>query len=697
MNRVEYGSYLFTDSNIMSGDVYLSNSMAFDALDVDTLELEVVSNDIGNRRVFTVEGYQYRTSDGAGYVIVNKDIRNYKYGDPITYYYDGQLVGKFYIRNIVREDITIFKINAISIVGIWYEMTYLGGIYDGITVRELIDDMLPDMHLQIDPAVANVLLYGWLRVQSVADSICDILFATGASLLKDNQGNPRLAFLDNLPTVEIPEEDVYIGGSVDYRSPATTVNITEHSFYQSVNDKVVNLFDNTDGSGSVDRKLITFEKPCYDLKWDGATLPADWKHGANYCYVTGTGVLTGKEYTHSTKVFSVDTDVQSEPKEVWVKEATLVSATNSANVAARVIDYRSKAEEVSFDIVLNNKNIKPGTKVKFKDPYRETTEGIVADMEIEMSGILKAKSKVVKNYIPGHFGNNFENCEVITNSGVWTPPAGTERIRFVIMQGGQAGQNGYSGTNSVNHDFIDVYNNPGEGGQKGVGGQGGKVFAIDIDTVASQYTMSIGQGGLPGTESGEIGGEGTHSIVSDGTHTYTSANGTIPPEGYREIISGNTYAESGNDGIAGGNGGGYNGSKNKGYSGANVTYDGQTWYGGEGSIGGSNSKSSCGGSSGGGAAYGSNGGSAGECYTNSKNHYRPGNGGNGANALQISFTPKFSQGGQGGCGGGGGGCCSFYKYTSSDGSSEFGFYSGGSGGKFSIGGVGGSGCVLAYY
>lgn len=687
MNRVEYGSYLFTDSNIMSGDVYLSNSMAFDALDVDTLELEVVSNDIGNRRVFTVEGYQYRTSDGAGYVIVNKDIRNYKYGDPITYYYDGQLVGKFYIRNIVRKDTTIFKINAISVVGIWYEMTYLGGIYDGITVRELINDILPGWNLKIDPAVANVLLYGWLRIQSVADSICEILFATGASLLKDTDGSPKLAFLDNLPTVEIPREDVYIGGSVDYRSPATTVNITEHSFYQSVNDKVVNLFDNTDGSGSADEKLITFEKPCYDLKWDGATLPSGWKHGANYCYVTGTGVLTGKEYTHSTKIFSVDTDVQSEPKEVWIKEATLVSATNSANVAARVIDYRSKAEEVSFDIVLNNKNIKPGTKVKFIDPYKETTEGLVADMEIEMSGILKAATKVIKNYTPGHFGNNFTKAVLFTESQYWTPPQGTQRIRMVIAGGGQAGQNGTDGKPSTSSTWFNIDFKSGEGGLKGVAGSPGKILVVDIENPSGEFRILVGKGGQPGENEGEVGELGSLSrvtVTTDEGHVYySSTDGAVPNEGFRDVLSGKTYAIQGKDGI--------NGGKGREYYDTNcgdVTHEGQTWYAGKNNHNHeSGSKYDSYGSYGSGAAYGANGldgiPASGKDY---------GAAVHGADALPYDVEIELASGGWGGHGGGGAGSPGWRKDSDGDYTSN----KNARGGYHSKGTPGGNGFVLIY-
>ena len=213
-------------------------------------------------------------------------------------------------------------------------------------------------------------------------------------------------------------------------------------------------------------------------------------NGANYAYVTGTGTLTGKKYTHTQKIFSVPTGASGEPSEAKIEKATLVSPVNSANVAARVSDYKGTAEEVACGIVMDTDDIKPASLITFTDPYGDAAQGFVATMNITMSGKSKADCTIVKNYIPSHFGNNFTSFQLFTTNGTYTATK-TGVIRIVLCQGGQGGQGGSRGSNG---DCGEA----GSGGGGGNGGLAGKLYVTDLNVTAgdipSESAVRVEQG-----------------------------------------------------------------------------------------------------------------------------------------------------------------------------------------------------------
>lgn len=703
MNVIQYDNFTFDDTSIISGKLNLANALAFDSLVPDEMTVDVWSTDTGAKKLLTVGLDWYSTVDNRGYVVGSGDIRNYTYGDPVEYYYDNNLVGKFYMRNVTRTGENTFRLTMFSAVGLWTGFQHMGGIYEGgaasgtpDTAGKVIASILNGVTYTIDNDVASALLYGYLPIASARDNLMQVLFALGASIVKDANGNPRIAYLKNLTPVTIPDSRIFIGGKVDYRTPATEIEIVEHSYYKSSLDIEESLFDNTDGlTGSATNKLVTFSEPCYDFKWNGSAIPGSWANGANYCYVTGTGVLSGKKYTHTTKPFTVSTGVNAQRNQKSVKEGTLVSAVNSANVAARLVDYYGASEDVGAGIVLIDNTIKTGTLVSFNDPYGDATTGIVEKMDLTMSGNLKAECSVIKNYIPSHFGNNFTQSRLFTSNGTWTVPSGTNTVRIVLGSGGQAGQNGDNGGNaSVSDDDV---NTPGSGGSGGAAGEAGEVRVVDLTNPSGSFTITVGAAGVAADGALAIGGRGGASTVVANGVTYTSAGGGIPSEGYRDILNGVTYAVSGRGGISGGNGGTY------GTKGQNVSYSGTTYQGGAAGQRLTNDHGIGGGGGGGGAAYGSAGGAGADGYEERNEqtyrlHWRGGAGGTGANASQIPYTPQYGSGGIGGCGGGGGGCVGNWADDRWSRSSGWGYSKlSGVGGSFSKGGNGGKGFVLIYY
>ncbi len=689
MNVIDYSPYRFDDSAIISGSVDLQNSLMFDALNPDELEVEVVSNKTGNAKLLTNTLAWYHTVNNEGYIVAQGDIRQFTYGDPVLYYYENVLQGKFYIRSVDRLSVDHFRLKAVSLVGMLASVQHLGGIYDGTTAGDIIADLLTGYPYTVEQDVSEVEMYGWLPVASVRDNLQQVLFAVGASLYKDKNGNPVIKYIDTSTTVPVADDRIYIGGTLSYRTPATSVTVTEHAFYESNLDVQVSLFDNTDGTGYANNKLVLFDDPCHTLVGTGLTINSS---GANYAYVTGTGTLTGKKYTHTTRQIVSQTGRSGELKESKVEKATLVSARNSANVAARVAEYEATAEEVACGIVLSDDNIKPGTLISFNDPYGEATTGFISEMKLTMSGKSKGDCTVIKGYIPSHYGNNYENVARFTSNGSWSVPPGVDRIRIVLIGGGQAGQNGYKGVKPVQTV------RGGAGGAAGDGGSGGDVFVYDITNPSGTFTVTVGAGGTHAEGEGAYGNGGGNTTAVNGGTTYSSADGVPLAEGYKEILSGDYYGENGLAGVAGAAGGK---SEIGGYGGAgeNLTYNGTTWTGGTGGRGGTNKWGDWSGGAGGGAAYGANGFNGHNGHRGSEggsNYYNGGGaGGAGGDALQLPDVANYGSGGRGGCGGGGGGGGGYWSDV--DKTPDDGIASGGNGGNFSYGCDGGNGIALFYY
>lgn len=714
-NIINYGAHTFDDSDILSGSVVLSNSMMFDTLAADELTLEIFSDDLGNKKLYTVDSRWYSTVSGQGYVVACGDIRDYKYGDPIEYRYDGRLIGKYYIKTLVRIGKNRFRINATSAVGLWANTTHYGGVYQGEqhghTAGNIIREILTGFDVDIDDDVEDVGIYGHLPIETSRDALKNVLFAIGAALIKTADGRPRVVFLRDITPIPIPSERIYMGGELNYLSQATDVQVTEHAYYKSGLDTEVSLFNNTGSTSPDATTTVTFKNPVYELRWNGADVPASWQYNENYCIVHGVGVLTGREYTHTTRIVERSTGRTGEKRIAKVENATLVTLVNSANVAARVADYQSSAEQVSIGLVMADDGITSGSLVEFTDPFGEPARGFVSGLTLTMSRTLKGDATIIKNYVPSHFGNNITQSELITYSRSWIVPNGVTSILAVLGGGGSGGTGGARGADGEHGNRGDSVKG-GNGGAGGAGGEAGKINTVTVNVNAGDtITVTIGVGGSGGIQNGGAGELGTATTITVNGQTYTSDDGTVPPAGYNNPLTGETYALRGDTGIAGGKGGNYE------TLGEDVVAGGQTWTGGNHGTTwskGSGSYRAYGVTGGGsGAAYGTNGylGSSGtgEWYsdylgnviaTNAKG----GRGANGPDALPRLYTPNYSCGGIGGNGGGGGGAGGpaegAYVRESYTGSKRYGINTpaaGGTGGNGSEAGQGGNGFALFFF
>lgn len=671
MNSITILGYTIPDSQIMSGNIILTNSMICDELSADEAFFEV--NYFGPAPVegllYASGGEQLFTKYGEALTYLEEQnaalvLDSIPYGTPIVYSHNDKVIGKFYTTGIQRTGKYRWEITAQSAIGLLIRQEHNGGVYsvaNGDTIGSLIDEIMAGLSITytVSQSLINQYVAGWLPVASCRDNLKQVCFAFGISVMKDSNGDLLFEFNEpEEPEATLIESNIFIGGKKNYITPISRATVYEHAYYAVVSRTPVIVFDNT-GETQADNLKIIFDNPVIESTLTPTGTLVISESNANYAIVSGLGTIEGVEYTHTIKVLTEDTGVTTaEDKEKVYRDMTLVNALNSENCLKRVASYYSQASEIVYDIVAESE--RPGEMVQYPDPFEEESKaGLIKRMDINVSGILKSNTLLTEGWLPNHLGNNFSEVEIFTEDGSYTIPEGVEVVRIVMIQGGQGAQGGEAGHASMLdipwYDPQIEHMEGGVHGTAGVKGSAGKVYAINIPvTEGDVLAVHIGAGGL-GTaavaagQTAALGAEGGETTITiNGETVYSSASGSIPVYPYAELLSGNLYAFTGEDGVDGADGGSLYGAQ----PGSNVIYKGTTYYGGAGRYSedhGSYTYANIGGS---GAAVGEDGVQAPSYNAAAK----------GADANDGADATIPGSGGEGGHGGGGGGSGVMRRY-----------------------------------
>lgn len=562
-----------------------SESISLSSLPVDTLTVEVVDERHWNFPLATpdqlplaVEGYPVVTK------LSSEKLDKYQYGSVVQYYHDGVLVGKFYLEKIEQVGKWDWKFSCVSDMGMLLSSEHYGGLYNGAKAKAVIADIIGGIiPYTLSTELEEAEIYGWLPKATRRDNLRDVLFAIGAQVVRDGNGNAifRPYVAEPVPYEVLPTAFYKTGGSVTQGTPATQAILTEHAYAARTTDETATLFDGeivgediiTPKGQKVNGIIVVFDEPYYDLQVTSAQL---LESGVNYA-VLGTGAygaLTGKRYTHTQRTLSREGKHKGTPNVVRSSKCTLVNIRNSPSVADRLIAFYGYATKVQMDLVLTTQ--KPGDFVKFTDPYGRPQTGYISNLDIVMSKTMKAKVTVICDFIPPVDVPMYLHHEFFFANATWKVPKGVDSVRVVCIGGGPGGASGIQGepnvTNSQVHNRgphqtsgsgTTKYNSyaqsraptqGGKGGGPGAGSVGGKVFSTTIEvTEGQQIAVTIGAGGTGGV----CTGNGSVTGNPGGATTFgsiTSEDGNSVPNGYLEEVTGETYAGKGEDGIPGGDG-----------------------------------------------------------------------------------------------------------------------------------------------
>ena len=713
VNEIRYkGVSYATDNDIKvpSGILYEVKALRSDSLEANSLTVTVFSND--------------------------KAIMGFAKNDKVEYFRDGRRVGVYYLQTVERVGSDAYTLSALSALGRLITMRHAGGIYTGQTVAEVVPQICAPVAVMIESVYASRQLYGYLPYsnpdkekgngRSARDSLSQVLFAIGASLGTDENGVMRVEKLwDGVSATVTADQINEDSCSTVYETPVSAVEITEHQWVKS--QDTVTLFEGTAEDGA----LVTFEEPAHSLTAEGFTII---EQGDNYAILSaGTGTLTGKSYNHLTRIVRRTVTEGAEENVVTVSDATLVSLTNSVDVAKRMADYYRHRETIRVDV-------EPGTEragrvVQIFHPWdKEMVRACVESRETVISGILNTQTSALVGFTPAQpeAAEFLDERVVLTGSGEFQIPEGTTTIHYVMISAGQGGRCGkkgedtqsgpkFSWTNPVFEDRVDGYALAlgGKGGPGGKGGMGGRIVEGDLDVAQlKSLAYACGKSGkgaefspddLPGTD-------GTDTVF----HGMTTAGASAPDWGFTDPITGEQFGGVGEDGLPGGDGAGrdpsvseYTDDSVQQYVNGTIAYDDDGNAFTPGPVAGSDGKISMtritststprsygwySSGLGGGPAAGANG------KAGSSGRGLPGEttvdvtGGSGADGMTATLTPskpkRYGRGGRGGYGGGGAGSGGI---AVKNGNGTITPGTPGSGGLGGRGGPSADGCVILYY
>lgn len=558
VNEIRYKGVSYAtndDIKVPSGILYEVKALRSDSLEANSLTVTVFSND--------------------------KAIMGFAKNDKVEYFRDGRRVGVYYLQTVERVGSAAYTLSALSALGRLITMRHVGGIYTGQTVAEVVPQICGPVEVMIESVYASRQLYGYLPYsnpdkekgngRSARDNLSQVLFAIGASLGTDENGVMRVEKLWDGVSATITADQINEDScSTVYETPVSAVEITEHQWVKS--QDTVTLFEGTAEDGT----LVTFEDPAHSLTAEGFTIT---EQGDNYAILSaGTGTLTGKRYNHLTRIVRRTVTDGAEENVVPVSDATLVSLTNSVDVAKRMADYYRHRETIRVDV-------EPGTEragrvVQIFHPWdKKMVQACVESRETVISGILNSQTSALVGFKPAQpeAAEYFDERVVLTGSGEWEVPENVTAITAVLIGGAQGGHCGHGGnpaeakTESYTETILgsllqhntDKWALGGKGGKGGDPGSGGKILQATFDvTPAQKFSYACGVGGFGAAFDVNNWANTPDTPGAEGTKTtfgsLDSSTGSTSDIGYTDPVTGEVFAAKGEQGIAGGDGAGMN-------------------------------------------------------------------------------------------------------------------------------------------
>lgn len=705
LNEVGYNGKVYGDEDIEEATGYRKSVVVGDELPYDTFEAKVW--DYANALLMLADsGPSFGMINADGRAMVTRfsadEMTNFTYGAPVSWTHRGKLVLKQFLESVRRTGEYKYLLSCVSGIGLISKSRHYGGMYTNVPLSTVLSDIIGGAFpYTVDADVGAYAVYGWLPVSDRRNNLRVLLTAYGVLVKANPDGSVRFSAPDLTAPISWGDDTLYMGGSVDHRTPYRAVKITEHAYAETPNDILTTLLDGaangeaiiTPKGASVTGAIITFDDPMHGLEITGSTII---ESGVNYAVLAPSAycTLTGLKYSHTTRVVTAGDLSAGEQATKRLDDCTLVNLFNVDLVAQRWLKYFSAQKEIQVTNVWADGQT--GDAVLFSDPYDEQAVGIIESQDVRMSAKLAADTIVQAGPIPAASGNLYTHVMVVTQSGDVTIPAEAKgKARLVLISGGTGGSSGESGEDGGRGETS-----PGRGGSGGTGGtfgEGGRVLVITVDVSPGQILSGVvigagGKGGVLGADGASTPGQlGSDTIVGE----YTTKNAYGMPNGYFDILNGELYAGDGTPGINGGSGGNGSSSSEPSPPGESVGSHkgGAGGFGPHGTSGGNPFFVS--GGAGGGASADEDGGngSDGEWNWNAGEPFaQPGDGGRGGNAIKPETPTTRGRGGRGGNGGGGGGGA---------GGSRGGVHTwpgnGGPGGKGADGGDGADGVLLIYY
>ena len=311
-------------------------------------------------------------------------------------------LGTHYLSEWSGENENTFSMKALDAIGLMDGSTFVGGMYTNKNAKALLEEIVADagfvltgtghVMVEVDPAVASILLTGHIPICSHREAIQQVAFALGAVVDTSRTDEIKVYRTSTTPVATIARDRKFTGQTVDLEQFVTGVEVVEHSY--GVGTQTENLFEGILPAGE---NFVKFNDPASSISVSGATLK---KSDVNYAIVTVPSeqkvTVTGRKYIDNQKVVGVyigNLPAGQTQKILTVDEATLISRSNSLNVAQWVYDLHQKRIKQNFTLIQEMEQV--GKSYGVETFYQQTKEGLLVELETDLVKGFTAKAVVV--------------------------------------------------------------------------------------------------------------------------------------------------------------------------------------------------------------------------------------------------------------------------------------------------------------
>ena len=265
---------------------------------------------------------------------------------PVEVYDNDKLLGVFYIKSSNRKSKKLYEISCTDAIGVLDERPFPDSVYNGKNAYDLAIEICGDFAVEMDEALKTKTVSGILKGKSCRQALQQLCFAIGA--VADTSGMEGIKIFEPkfAEPSEIPMDRMRVGNRLSKRDIATEINLTSHSY-------------STSGEGSaIDINGVMY----YD---------------------------TPIEYTLQNP------NVRGEDKKnvISVKDATLVSSANVAEIANRMLQFYQRRNTLKGKFRVVDERV--GDYVTAPTNWGEWITGNYVRGSITLSGIVVADAEIV--------------------------------------------------------------------------------------------------------------------------------------------------------------------------------------------------------------------------------------------------------------------------------------------------------------
>lgn len=273
-----------------------------------------------------------------------------------------------------------------------------GQIYVNEPAGDIIDAIMASVgwtDYEVEEAIRNTPLSGWLAISSHRTALQQVAFAAGA-IVDDSRGS-TIRIYSQPPTYNhlIPRSRKFSGGNVKLLSYVSDVSLTAHSY--ALKSDAEQIFQ---GTLSVGRHEIQFDTACAELTITGGTIA---EQRPNYVIVQvdsdGEVTIIGRKYEDHPVIYLHATEklpAGAARNTIKFETATLISAANAPAISERLYDYYQLRYQTAAPIILDRERAGEKVALQHTDGTGYTMDTI-EKMDIDLTGGFVASATLIGN------------------------------------------------------------------------------------------------------------------------------------------------------------------------------------------------------------------------------------------------------------------------------------------------------------